>query len=146
MNIIQIQAKEFHRHKYGEVNNYQEYIQELRWQLDEYNKVEHKLEFIYEIRRILRTEYDKHLEKCKFKDGDRMKCSTNSDFENTLFFVQNEIDELEDLIPASSFSLTEQESISTALRNILSEIDQLKLGQQISYDDLVGELDELKEL
>lgn len=86
MNIIRNQAEKFYLHNYGGSNNYEEFLQELRWQLNEYRKNSHKLEFIEYIIHILKINYEKHLVNCRYKGGDRMKCGDNEGFENSLFF------------------------------------------------------------
>ena len=47
MNLIQNQTEKFYQYKY--TNNYKEFIKELRWELTEYRKDSHKLEFIEHI-------------------------------------------------------------------------------------------------
>lgn len=145
MNLIQNQADKFYLYKYRESNNYEEFIQELRWQLNEYHKDSHKLEFIDFIIHLLKTNYEKHLETCRFKDGDRLKCSQNEGYENSLFFAQNEKDKILEIISPEEFNFTERESVSKQLGQILESLNKIELGQEITYDDLSKEFESMKE-
>ena len=52
-----------------------------------------KLIYLYEIHKIIRNRYDKHLEKCKHKDNPE-NCTINSFCIKAMFFVEQEIKEL----------------------------------------------------
>lgn len=145
MNLIQNQAEKFYLYEYRDSNNYQEFIQELRGQLIEYHKDSHQLEFIDHIIHLLKKNYELHLEKCKYKDGDRLKCSQNEAYENSLFFAQNEKDKILDLLDPNDFNFTERESVSKQLAIILESLNKLELGQEITYDDLTNEFEDMKE-
>lgn len=67
------------------------------------------------------------------------------DLKILFFFAQNERDEiLEDLDP-ESFNFIQRESVTKQLEIILKSLNKIELGQQISYDDLTKEFDEMKE-
>jgi len=53
---------------------------------------------------------------------------------------------LEGNIDTSSFSRTDKGEINEALQKIISDLNALKLGQQITYDDLALEFEELKDM
>ncbi len=144
MNIIQQQASDWIRSRFDPHGEYNEFIQNVRSQLYEYRKESHKLEFIDKIIAILKVQYDEHLEVCEFPD-DRSKCFINKNFENTLFFLQNERDEIIESLPSTEFSINEKTSVNESLENILVDLNRIKLGQEITYDDLMQELNELKE-
>ena len=145
MNLIQSQADDFFRFKFRERGKYEDFVQELRWQLSEYHKTAHKLEFIDRISSLLRNGYDKHLVKCKYPD-DRLQCSANKNYENALFFAQNEKEKLSESLDSSEISLNERSEINESLNLIIADLEELKLGQQITYDDLFQEFEELKEM
>ena len=88
MNLIKHQADDFYR--VHDREQYKEFTQSLRYQLLEYRKDSHKLEFIEQIRDIVKQDYEAHLKKCKYKD-DPEKCHENRDYENTLFFMKEKI-------------------------------------------------------
>lgn len=145
MNLIQSQADDFLRFKFREREKYEDFVQELRWQLSEYHKTAHKLEFIDRVSSLLRNGYDKHLVKCQYPN-DRLKCSVNRNYENALFFAQNEKEKLSEALDSSEISLPERSEINESLNQIIADLDKLKLGQQITYDDLFVEFEELKEM
>ena len=144
MNIIQQQANDFIRIRFDEHGKYEEFIQSVRSQLYEYRKDSHKLEFTDKIIVDIKKLYDKHLEICKFPD-DALKCFINKNYENVLFFLQNERDELIERLPIDDFSITERNVMNGSLQEILNDLSLIKLGQELTYDDLKDELSDLKD-
>jgi hypothetical protein len=144
MNIIQQQAVDFFERKFNERGKYQEFIEKVRTQLYEYRKDSHKLEFIDHIMTLLKQDYDKHLKVCEYAN-DKGQCFVNKNYENTLFFIQNEREELIEILPSSDFTIQEKTNINESLQLILVDLDKIKMGQELTYDDLLTELNELKE-
>jgi len=144
MNIIQQQTSDFYDRKFNDRGKYEDFIQEVRSQLFEYRKDVHKLEFIDHLMTLLKQGYDEHLNHCEFPN-DRGKCFVNKNYENVLFFVQNERDEIIESLPSTEFSVQERTDINESLQKILADLDKIKMGQEITYDDLISELNELKE-
>lgn len=144
MNIIQLQADDFYKLKFRDKVSYKDFIQELRNELNEYNKENHRLEFVDRILTLLKVGYDKHLEKCQFPN-DKLKCIINKNYENILFFVQNEKTNLIENLDKSNFTIEDRNTINESLKKILEDINLIKMGQEITYDDLSQEFEELKE-
>ncbi len=144
MNLIQQQADDFYSSKYSEGEDHKEFIQELRWELDEYNKASHRLEFIDRIQTLLKKNYDNHLQTCNYPN-DRLECRFNKSYENSLFFVQNEKENLIQELDTNDFLPQQRESINESLEQILKDLRTIKLGQEVTYDDLLEEMNELKE-
>lgn len=144
MNIIQDQASHFYDWKFNEYGTYQEFITEVRTQLYEYRKDAHKLEFLDYLMTLLKQDFDKHLLVCQHKD-EKNVCAVNKNYENSLFFIQNERDELIEYLPKTEFNLQERSEINESLQKILDDLNKIKVGQQFTYDDIVEELNELKE-
>jgi hypothetical protein len=144
MNIIQDQATRFYEWKFNEYGNYQEFISEVRTQLYDYRKDAHKLEFLDYLLTLLKQGFDKHLEVCPHKD-EKGVCGVNKNYENSLFFIQNERDEVIENLPKTEFNLQERSEINYSLQIILEDLNKIKIGQQFTYDDIVEELNELKE-
>lgn len=142
MNIIQNQADIFIRRKVRESRNYKEVISDLRTELWEYRKDIHKIEFVERIIKKTKIKYDDHLKVCQKGPT----CRNNIFFENTLFFLQEELEELESNLSPEDFSLIERKSLNETLEKILSELKEIKLGQEVTYNDLSDEFDELKKL
>lgn len=144
MNLIQDQANRFYEWKFNEHVNYQEFISEVRTELYEYRKYAHKLEFLDYLLLLLKQGFDKHLEVCQHKN-EKGVCGVNKNYENSLFFIQNERDEVIENLPKTEFDIQEKAEINDSLQKILEDLNQIKIGQNITYDDIVEELNELKE-
>jgi O6-methylguanine-DNA--protein-cysteine methyltransferase len=144
MNLIQDQATDFYEWKFNEHGTYKEFISDVRIQLNEYRKDAHKLEFLDYLLTLLKQGFDKHLEVCQYKN-EKGVCDVNKNYENSLFFVQNERDEVIELLPTTEFNLKERSEINESLQKILEDLNKIKIGQEFTYDDIVQELNELKE-
>lgn len=144
MNLIQDQANRFYERKFNEYVNYQEFISEVRAELYEYRKYAHKLEFLDYLLLLLKQGFDKHLEVCQHKN-EKGVCGVNKNYENSLFFIQNELDEVIENLPKTEFDIQEKAEINDSLQKILEDLNQIKIGQNITYDDIFEELNELKE-
>jgi hypothetical protein len=142
MNIIQKQAEEFLLDHLSEQGNYKEFIENVRSQLWEYKKNVYKVEFLEHVINKVKNAYDDHLPKCY----DINNCPSNKFYENSLFFLQEELEELESELKPIDFSREEKALINKTLQKILVELNTVKLGQQITYDDLKDEFEELKDL
>jgi O6-methylguanine-DNA--protein-cysteine methyltransferase len=144
MNLIQDQATRFYEWKFNEHGTYQEFISEVRTQLYEYRKDAHKLEFLDYLLTLLKQGFDKHLVVCTHKN-EKGVCGVNKNYENSLFFIQNERDEVIESLPKTEFNLQERTEINESLQKILEDLNKIKIGQEFTYDDIVQELNELKE-
>jgi hypothetical protein len=142
MNIIQNQADVFIRRKLKVARGHKNLISDLRSELFEYRKAIHKIEFVERVIQKAKIDYDNHLKVCQKGPT----CSNNIFYENTLFFLQEELDELEDSLPPEDFKKFERELLNTTLQTILDDLNEIKLGQQLTYNDLSDEFDELKDL
>lgn len=85
-----------------------------------------------------------HLRSCP-NPNHRSKCIVNNNYENSLFFIQNERDEIIENLPSTDFTPPERADINESLQKILNDLDKIKMGQEITYEDLTIELNELKE-
>ncbi|MBA4155177.1 hypothetical protein [Flavobacterium sp.] len=144
MNLIQDQATRFYEWKFNEYGNYQEFISEVRTQLYEYRKNAHKLEFLEHLLTLLKQGFDGHLAVCQHKK-EKGVCDVNKNYENSLFFIQNERDEVIEYLPKTEFNLQERSEINDSLQKILEDLNKIKIGQEFTYDDIFEELNELKE-
>lgn len=144
MNIIQQQTIDFFENEFQERSEYEEFIQKVRSKLYDYRKDAHKLEFIEYLMGLLKKGYDKHLTKCHYPN-DRSKCVINKNYENCLFFIQNERDDIIEILQPTDFNLNEKTEINESLQKIIDDLDKIKMGQELTYDDFMEELSELKE-
>ncbi len=132
MNLIQDQATHFYEWKSNEYGNYQEFITEVRTQLHEYRKDAHKLEFLDYLMTLLKRDFDKHLIDCPHKN-EKDVCGVNKYYENSLFFIQNERDEIIEYLPKTEFNLQERYEINDSLQKILEDLNKIKIGQEFTY-------------
>ncbi len=144
MSLIVKQVESFYRSNFNNDNSYKLFISELRSHLYDYRKDSHKLEFLTSLIVIIKNDYDKHDIECDYNP--KANCPTNIYFEDTLFFVQNEIDELLENMPTTEFNNIERVNINQSLEKILSDLDKVKMGQELTYNDFENEFKELKEL
>jgi len=143
MNIIQKQAEAFYQMNMREgPTKHQAFIDEVKSELYNYRKEAHKVEFLQWILAKLKMDFDRHYEECDSKEN----CQINETYENSLFFLQIELEELEVSLSDQDFSMLEKTQMDKKLEEILDEIKLLRLGQEITFDGLSEELDELKAL
>ena len=142
MNIIQRQADDFILYKMRDHRNYKEFIEDVHSELWEYKKATYKIEFVERIIQKAKIEYDNHLLVCRNKNN----CPKNKFYENSLFFLQEELEELEEELSPNEFSRIEKNSLNETLQTIINDINLLKLGQELTYDDFKEEFEELKDL
>jgi hypothetical protein len=94
--IIKDNAVQFCR-RFGsfmtKVDSHGELKDALQSELIDYPGPIDKLIFLYQVHNLLETEYSKHLPKCEHKDSP-LKCSRNAFHLKSLYFVEQEIKEL----------------------------------------------------
>ncbi len=93
---------------------------------------------------LLKQSFDEHLLVCQHKNEINV-CGVNKYYENSLFFIQNERDVIIEYLPKTEFNLKERSDINDSLQKILEDLNKIKIGQEFTYDDIVEELNELKE-
>lgn len=143
MNIIQKQAAEFYQLNMRESRTkHPEFVNEVKTALIDYHRPSHKLEFLEWILSKLKIDYDKHFENCT----NRENCVTNDTYENAIFFLQIEKEQIEESLNPQDFSGIEKTEMDRKLNEILDRIKQLQLGQEVIFDDFQSSFDELKEL
>ena len=87
--------------------------------------------------------FDKHIPVCTTEAP--KVCGINRFYEDSLFFMQQEIEELIGELDGSDFQEDEKLQYSGSMELIVEDLKLLKLGQEVIYDDLLSELNELKE-
>lgn len=60
--------------------------------------------------------------------------------------MQNELDELTEQLSTEDFTPTERKQANTRLQEVMDHLQKIQSGQQMTYDDLMTEIEELKEL
>lgn len=143
LNLIQKQADDFiGKSESPNQYNYQDYIRDVRLALYDYHKDVHKIQFVEHLILRFKQSYDHHIENCTYNP--KKDCPENLIHENILFFLQEELEELEGNLDDRYFNQSYRNSLTDSMDEILSRFDKLEMGQQITYDDLFNELQELK--
>lgn len=100
-----------------------------------------KISFLQVILQVNDKEYQKHLEVCKNKEA----CPINYDHESIHYFLAKELGDLGIHLDEDQFTKEEQIAAESKLDKVMEELEKLKLGQQFIFDDLMAELQELKD-
>lgn len=140
MNLIQNQAQEFVTYNLPEIGDYREFIDLVRARLYDYRRIAYKNEFLDFVILGTKQEYDNHVEGCKDQN-----CKSRLFYENVLFFLQEESEELRSKLTPADFTSIERVAISEKLEQIINNQNLIKLGQELTYDDFKSEFDELKD-
>lgn len=141
-NIVKRHADEFLKGQRA-IATARKFIEDVDERLWDYTKDSHKVIFLDHLLNKFRVDYDRHVEKCTWNQKSR--CPNEIMYEDILFFLQNKIEEIEDVLDPLELSREDRYQISETLNKILQEINLLKLGQEITYDDLSEEFVELRE-
>lgn len=144
MNIIQRHADEFFRAK-GSIRfniKCRDIIENVRLALYDYNKVSYKVQFLDRLIYLYKESYDTHLIDCKAKV--KSDCPSNQMHEDILFFLQEELENFDNTLDNQEFSLKDKIIANEAFEKSLYEINLIKLGQEITYEDLIEEIQDLR--
>lgn len=103
------------------------------------NKVD-KIKFLKFLLDKTNEEFEKHLPHCK----DPKECKRNFEYESIIYYLQQELQRLGVIINEDTFTKEEIIIADGKIGEVLNEIKKLKLGQEVIYEDLVQEIEELK--
>jgi len=101
-----------------------------------------KIRIVESLLNLTREESIKHSKICENPNS----CSKSRNLTLTEFYLIQELEILGVNTGQEIFNNSEQTDISNKLDDILNEIALLKLGQELTYDDLKEEIEELKTL
>ena len=143
MSIIEkIARQSFDKNiEYG-FDNYKDVINEIRYGANDINPKLDKIRFLNIHLDLVNEKYEKHLLVCK-NPG---KCQENIEYESIAYFLRQELEGLDVVVNEDTFTVEEKNKGDEKLDQILKQIEELKLGHQIIYDDLINEINELREL
>lgn len=127
------------------IGNFDEHKELLNSVKDELYNVDNPIDKINFINIILdrnKSEYEKHKLVCK----NPMTCPQNYAHENVTYFLSQEINRLGGNSNKDNFTEDEKLQAESKIDQILKDLNEVKFGQQIIYDDLKKELNELRDL
>ncbi|OXA99471.1 hypothetical protein [Flavobacterium pectinovorum] len=117
------------------VNNIKLLVYDLDSKLDKIKFLNFHIDWVNE-------EYQKHLKTCSNPNS----CQINEDAETLIFYLQQELKSLGVELNGDTFTNEEKIDTNYQLQEILEKLEDVKLGNQIIYDDLLKEFEELKSL
>lgn len=136
-------AMEFAENQYHYTGSPREFIDKLKSELYRYNSDSDKLNYISVVRNFVKNGHDEHYEECK----NREKCDELKDYNKALYFIDGlGIDYGIKLKNDDIFSDIEKLEYNNKLDQILRDLQEMKQGQEITYNDLLEEIEELKKL
>lgn len=141
MEYIKKRAENFVRRYIQLLDEHDTLISEAKIEMDGIRSDLDKITFLRIILERNEAEYQNHLLKCTNKAG----CPTNFDHESIAYYLSNELADLGIRIDEDQFTPNERDTAEDKLNKIIEEIQTLKTGQRLIYDDLMAELNELKE-
>lgn len=142
MDVVKELVDDFLRFDNEPSNDYKEFLDELRSQTIELNVDEDKIRFIQLVREGLETLLTKHEEKCPHGGN----CAFSKNYHKAFYFIDQELSELGIRLNDDHFTFDEQFERDQKIDTILEEIEKLRKGQEIIYDDLYEEIKELKSM
>ncbi|WP_157243288.1 hypothetical protein [Olleya marilimosa] len=136
-------AIDFVENQYEYTDSPHQFIDKLKSELYRYNNESDKLHFISIIRNFIQNDHDKHYKDCK----NRENCNELKDYNKSLFFIDGiRTDYGIKLNKDDIFSENEKKNYNNKLDQILHDLQEMKQGQEIIYNDLLEEIEELKKL
>lgn len=142
MNFIEKKARAMVdlRISRGRIGDAKKLLQVVRDDLYDVDDESDKLTYLTIVLEANEQAYHEHLKVCKNIES----CGTNQDHEMVTYFLQQELKRIGVEINDNTFTREEKANLTDYLDKILSDLKDLKDGQQIIYDDLKEEIEELK--
>jgi len=143
MNIVEKLAKKSYQDNiaYG-TNSVRDSINNIKLLTYDFESEMDKIKFITVHIDLVNDEYHRHLKTCTDKED----CDINEQAETFLFYLQQELKGLGVAIDADTFTYEEKAVSESKLDVILKQFEEIKLGHQIIYDDILKEIQELRDL
>ena len=143
MNIIENIAQDFLEENYISSSNTNFFLSGIKTELARQRKDSDKIIFLSTLRNSISNWHDSHYEVCKEKDD----CDELKWHQKTIFYLNNMLDDYSIQSDQKDwFSENEKIDYSDKLDKIINDIQILKKGQEVIYDNLTEEIEELKNL
>jgi hypothetical protein len=143
MSLVEEMAKEFVDYKYDSCETPQDFIDLLRSELYRHSSDKNKIDFISKVKNEIRLKYDIHYNDCPNKES----CSELKEFNRNIYFLDGLLSEYGiNLNNEDNFTENEIRDYSNKLDRIIKDLDEIKKGQGVIYNDLYDEIEELKNL
>jgi len=143
MDIIAKQAQRFADNVFDSgVGNYERILSDVRRKVSEIDNKLDKVKFLNIVLERNKSIYDSHKLVCK----EPTECQQNENHEVISYLLVQELNRLDIIFGKDVFTEEEKATADTKLDKILEELAFLKNGQQLIYDDLTYEINELRSL
>jgi hypothetical protein len=143
MDIIVKQANKFSDNYFnGGIFKYEELLKATRNKVNEIDNTFDKIKFLNVVLEKNNSEYEKHKPDCSDPDN----CRYNFAYESISYSLMQELNRLGVNFNDDTFTDIEKKETESKLEKILSDLNELKAGHQIIYEDLAKEINDLKEL
>ncbi len=142
MELIRKQADSFTTRELNKMeftDTYHVVVNALKSELTNYYRPTDKLIFLEQVELKIVEAKDEHLKTCK----NRFTCKEVQDYDSMIFFAKQEL-EKNGIVDTDIFTRTEIEQLNNKLDLLFKEIEILKTGHAIIYDDIIDEFDKLK--
>ena len=142
MNIIIEKAKRFADNYFQNPTRYEELLTAAKSKLNDIDNSLDKIKFINFLLNRNNSDYENHKLKCTEQDN----CRYNYAYENIAYYLCQELNRLGIHFNDDTFSEEDKQATESKLSQILKDLDEVKAGQQVIYEDLTKEINELREL
>ena len=143
MNIIEKLAKKSYQENIQfSGKSVRDSIKDIKYQLHDFDDKLDQIKFLNIHIDLENENYQNHLKACNNPET----CQQNEQSETLIFYLQQEMKSLGIEINDDTFTYEEKNNKESQLDEILRQLEEVKLGNQIIYDDILKEIQELKEL
>ena len=143
MDIVREIAIEFADSKYRSFDNVQDFVDEVETESYRHRNPKDQINFISSVIGFVQDEYDKHYKDC----SNRKHCQELKDHARAIYYLKGLLEEYDSPQNKSdSFSESEKRDFDNKIDRIIEDLDKLKMGQELTYNDIYEELEELKKL
>jgi hypothetical protein len=119
---------------------YHDFIGIVKYEISQYSQVSHKIQFLETVMYEVKKVYEEHLQKCTSIEN----CQENLYYESVIFFLNEIRIELSKNISIEEFNDSDILRYKTGIDAVLKKLNELQLGQQLTYDDFIVQFDEMK--
>lgn len=141
MELIRKQADSFVTRELGKKersDTYHVIVSSLKRELTNYYRPADKLIFLEQVELKIAEARDEHLKTCQ----NRFVCPEVQDYESVIFFTKQEL-EKNGIVDTDVFTRPEIEKLNAKLDLLFKELEILKTGHVIIYDDIINEFEKL---
>lgn len=143
INIVEEKALEFIQWSLESANTTDELISDLESELYKFNREKDKLHYLTVVSSYITKETTNHAKECH----NPKSCGTSKRHREATFFVQQMLEEYGIGINNDQvFTFDEKYENNKKLDALIEDVQKLKDGQEIIYEDLLKEIEELKNL